>query len=206
VILDLLFPALGESLPTDHAYPLYAALSRAVPAVHDPAAGVRFAPINGDRGPPGRIVLSPRSRLRLRLPSDRIPDLLPLAGRLLDVAGHRVRLGVPQVLPLVPAATLSARTVVVKNQTEPAGFLAAVRGKLDALGVGGEVSLPVRSKPGRETEACRRVVRVGGKRVIGFAVLVGGLTAAESVRLQESVVGGRGRLGCGFFLPVREGT
>ena len=43
MVVDLLFPARGDAVPTDHAYPLYAALSRAVPAFHDPAAGVRFA-------------------------------------------------------------------------------------------------------------------------------------------------------------------
>ena len=33
--LELVFPALGTSLPTDHLYALYAALSRVVPEFHD---------------------------------------------------------------------------------------------------------------------------------------------------------------------------
>jgi len=37
VTLELVFPAAGSVLPTDHAYPLYAALARLVPAFHDPA-------------------------------------------------------------------------------------------------------------------------------------------------------------------------
>lgn len=39
--LDLLFPALGESVPTDHRYALYAAVSAAVPDYHA-AGGPRF--------------------------------------------------------------------------------------------------------------------------------------------------------------------
>ena len=33
--LELVFPALGKTLPTDHAYALYAALSGIVPKFHD---------------------------------------------------------------------------------------------------------------------------------------------------------------------------
>ena len=49
------------------------------------------------------------------------------------------------------------------------------------------------------------MVRVKGKAVVGYSLIVSGLTAAESVRLQEHGLGGRTRMGCGFFLPVREG-
>lgn len=33
--LELVFPAIGTTLPTDHAYPLYAALSAIVPTFHE---------------------------------------------------------------------------------------------------------------------------------------------------------------------------
>ena len=48
-MFDLVFPVQGEALPTDHAYPLFAALSRLVPAFHDADAKTRFAPITGPR-------------------------------------------------------------------------------------------------------------------------------------------------------------
>lgn len=213
-LLDLVFPALGQSVPTDHAYPLYAALSRSVPAFHDPDSHVRFAPLTGTGGEPGRLRLTDRSRLRVRLPADAIGTVLPLAGRAVEVAGSPVRFGPPTVLPLTPAASLFARVVVIKGSgrkdksrerryTEVGPFLEAVRARLTALGVNGEVTVPERTAGPRAGEPVRRVVRVKGRAMVGYAVVVSGLTADDSLRLQEHGLGGRTRLGCGFFLPAR---
>src|SRR4051812_41927300 len=96
-MIDLCFPLLGPSLPTDHGYELYAALSRLLPALHD-GLPCRVAPVRGSRAEGGRLQLDARySRLLLRLAPETIPQLLPLAGRSLDVGNHPVRLGVPQV-------------------------------------------------------------------------------------------------------------
>ena len=47
MIVELVFPVSGALLPTDHAYPLYAALSALVPAFHADETPLRFAPISG---------------------------------------------------------------------------------------------------------------------------------------------------------------
>lgn len=156
------------------------------------------------------------------MPQDRIPEVLPLAGTLLDVGGHRVRLGVPSVTPLVPAATLSARVVVVKPDAGPKAtrpgprgpvavefgpFLDIVRRMLDRAGIAGQVEVPFRmtNKRDGQPEPCRRVVRIKSKRMVGYAVTASGLSAADSLRLQADGLGGRRRIGCGFFLPTRGG-
>ena len=152
----------------------------------------------------------------MRLPQDRIGEVLALAGKRLELGEGFVRLGVPAVTPLVPAATLAARTVVVKH-AQPKGesappdlgrFLDVVRRKLEAAGIAGAVAVPFRMTNKRDgrPEPCRRVVRVKGKAIVGYAVTVTGLTAADSLRLQAEGLGGRLRLGCGFFLPVRPGV
>jgi CRISPR-associated protein Cas6 len=201
--VDVIFPARGELLPTDHAYPLYTALTHAVPAFHDNRVPLSFNRINGLAGGKGLIRLFDRSGLRCRVPAEHIPLLLPLAGKDLTVAGHRVRLGVPRVAPLIPAAALSARMVTFKHATDAARFLAVARQKLDALGVTGEVGIPVIQSGQREGEPRRQVLRIKGRQVIGFACQVAALTAEESLLLQEHGLGGRRRMGCGFFLPLR---
>lgn len=201
--VDLLFPALGSSLPVDHSYPLYAALSAAVPGFHADAGPLRFAPVTGMAVPGGRLELGDRSVLRVRLPVDGIPRALPLAGRSLDVAGSAVRLGVPAVVPLTPAAAVVARLVTFKHGDAPDPFLATARAKLADLGVSGEPSLPLVPSGRWAGQPRRRVVRVKGKTVFGYAVLVTGLSAEHSLRLQERGLGGRTRIGCGFFLPAR---
>lgn len=202
--VDLVFTVRGDSVPTDHAYPLYGALSRAVPAFHDPQQQLRFSPLTGTRGESGRLQLEPWSRLRVRLPADAIPAALPLAGKSLDVAGARVLLGPPAVEALVPAAALESWFVTFKHGEEPAAFLATARAKLNELGVAGEPAVRAFESGPRAGELRRRVVRVGGAAIVGYALLVSGLTTEESLRLQESGLGGRTKIGCGFFLPARE--
>jgi CRISPR-associated protein Cas6 len=201
--IELHFPVLGETLPTDHGYALYAGLSRLVPALHAADSPVAVGPVLGETATAGVLQLGKRrGRLRLRLPVDQVPAFLPLAGQALEVAGHRVRLGVPQVRPLVPTPSLAARLVVIKGFTDAGPFLAACRRQLDALGVAGEVAIPLVSRDGAGGQPCRRVLRVKDRRVVGFAVQVTGLTAEESLRVQERGLGGRRRMGCGFFLPL----
>src|SRR6185503_12141481 len=104
----------GDAIPTDHAYPLYAALSRLVPAFHDKNTSLRFLPLSGVPAGRRQLQLTDRSRLRVRLPDDSLRLALPLAGKQLDIAGSSVRLGVPSVSTLVPAPTLFSRIVTLK--------------------------------------------------------------------------------------------
>lgn len=220
-VIELQFPALGQTLPVDHGYALYGAIARVLKAVHDAAFTVRIGPIAGTYAGNGLLQLDQRrSRLRLRIPADAIPLVLPLAGQVLDVAGHRLRLGVPQVHPLIPAPSLISRLVVIKASSprtsagrdplrtrrymDPPAFLEAVRRELQQLDIHGEPALPLVVNGPRAGQPRRRVLRIRHRRVVGFAVEVTGLTAAESIRLQEEGLGGRGKMGAGFFAPQKE--
>ncbi len=174
-----------------------------------------MAPVRGQYAGDGVMRLEPRrSRLRFRLPAEDIPTLLPAAGKGLNVAGHAVRLGVPHVQALVPAAALIARLVTIKRSDrqdeartkdymEPAAFLDAVRRELALLGVAGEPGIPLARTGPHQGQPVRRVLRIKDKRVIGFTLQVTGLIAEESIRLQEAGLGGRRRLGGGFFVALR---
>ncbi len=204
--IDLLFPVVkGERLPTDHAYGLYGALSRAVPAFHAERSRLRFAPVNGDRGEKGTIRLfdQSRSRLRVRLPAEEIGTVLPLTGQTLEIDGHSIRLGAPVVEPLHPATALRTKLVTYKEPLAPTAFLELTQKRLDELGVRGEAGIPVTEKGQHAGEPRRQVVRVKGRRLVGYALLVEGLSAEESLLLQELGLGTHRRMGCGFFLPHR---
>jgi CRISPR-associated protein Cas6 len=45
------------------------------------------------------------------------------------------------------------------------------------------------------------VLRIQGRRIVGYALRVVGLTDEDSVRLQEEGLGGRRRMGCGVLVP-----
>ncbi|OWK34210.1 type I-MYXAN CRISPR-associated protein Cas6/Cmx6 [Fimbriiglobus ruber] len=204
--LELVFRAFGPTdIPTDHAYPLYAALSGVVPQFHDAAAGLRFAPLTGAADAAGRLRLTDWSCLRVRLPDDAIRLALPLAGRQLDLVGSPIRLGVPTVRTLAPAPALMSRITTFKNAETPEEFLATARAKLSELEVAGDPQLPIHLTGDRAGEPKRRVVRIKGTAIVGYALVVAELSAADSIRLQERGLGGRTQMGCGFFVPAKEG-
>lgn len=213
--IDLLFGLTGTSCPISHEVALFGAISRRIgPETHLPN-GVAICAIPGTPVGGGLLQLDERSRLRLRMPADEIPRYLALAGKLLDIGGHHVRVGVPTVQALRPAATLRARLVTIKGFREPQPFLEAVRRKLSGhateppmceLGLSEYVraAIPLRQHGPHAGEPVRRVLRIKDKTVVGFEVLVSGLTAEESIILQERGIGGRRHMGCGVFLPFRE--
>jgi len=211
--LDLLFPVLGDSLPTDHGYLLFAAASHLAPVFHDKDAGVRFTAITGTYAGGGRILLDEKfSRWRVRLPDERIRDVLKLAGKSLRIGDQHIRLGAPSVATLIPAPALIARIVTFKasqrgaracSVDEPGRFLEVARKKLEGMGIKGEPLLPLITEGERAGQPRRRIVRVNGKKIVGFSLIVEGLNAEESIELQESGLGGRVRMGCGFFGPLR---
>lgn len=199
-LIDLAFQLVGETIPLDHGYALFASLCRVVPALHgDRRIGVH--PIRGRRLEPGVLGLIDGSRLRLRLPSEEIAGYLTVAGRELVLGDHRIRVGIPRAESLVPAPRLASRIVTYKHAMTAASFLEHVRGELDRLGIGGEPSLVTSAGATATGDPIRRVLRIQGRRVVGYALQVGGLTAGESIMLQEQGLGGRRRMGCGVFVP-----
>ncbi len=202
--LELVFPASGQHIPTDHSYPLYSALSAVVPQFHDAASGLRFAAITGEPDGAGHLRLADHSCLRVRVADDAIRTVLPLAGKRLEIAGHAVRLGVSSVRTLIPAPRLFARIVTFKNNDDPEKFLETARGKLAEMGVTAEPELPIHITGDRAGEPHRKIVRVKGVAIVGYSLLVSELTADDSLKLQTHGLGGRTQMGCGFFVPFRE--
>lgn len=210
-MVDLSFGLTGEPIPVDHGYSLYSAISRLLPGIHgDSHIGIHpiYGRLIGDR----KLALTQGSRLVFRLPVERIPDVLPLAGNTLDVDGRSLTVGVPTVRALVPAAAVHSRLVVIKGFMEPEPFLDAVRRQLAELDVRGKpfllptgnaVEVNKTRDGGTQSPWIRRTLRIRDKEVVGFAVGVEQLTAGESIRLQEHGIGGRRRFGCGIFVPVK---
>jgi CRISPR-associated protein Cas6 len=208
-IVDVAFQLAGESVPVDHGYQLYSALCVAVPALHG-ATWLSVHPLSGNPTPPGKLSFRDNARLFLRLPAERIPDVLPLAGRTVEVAGARLALGAPNVSALVPAPCLDARLVVLKltdaphRENEELG-----RQTLDTAAFAERyatelkrqlIALDIQSPP----DLCgRRSITVSGRRVIGYSVRVSALSADQSLRLQVNGLGGKRRMGCGVFRATR---
>jgi CRISPR-associated protein Cas6 len=189
--IDVAFQASGQgSIPQDHGYPLLAALSHFDQRYHG-ADWLAIPPLTGQ--PLGdTVVLRPRvSALRLRVPPDRIPEVLVLAGKTLVVAGTRILLGVSRLYVLRPAAQLASRMVTLKGYTEPGPFEDRVKKELESRNIKATVEV------GR-----RRIVTVAGDKVVGFGLRLLGLSDEDSLAIQYTGIGGRQRFGCGIFGPA----
>jgi CRISPR-associated endonuclease/helicase Cas3 len=190
IYVDLKFPVIGTILPSDHGYAVFAAISRVIPEAHG-SDWLALETIPGLARGDGLIHINERARLRMRLPQERLPLMLKLAGKKLALNGSSIRLGIPEVSLLRPAASVYARCVTIKKFTEAEPFLNAVARKLDEMGIKGEPEL-----------GPRRAFRVGNHTIVGFGLSIHELSDEASVILQERGVGGRRHMGCGFFNPI----
>lgn len=205
-MIETLFPivrATGQ-VPLDHGFALYGAVARTLgPGVHG-AGWLAIHPLGGI--PVGsELHLARRPQLRLRLPTERLAEVLSLAGKVLRVQGAELMLGAPSVRPLEPHRSLDARIVFIKL-TDPkrdrraldpagirAGYLAELRRQLDRLGL-------TDAKPSLKG---RRTLRVHGRTLQGFSVRVENLSDPGSLQLQAHGLGGKRAMGCGIFRPTR---
>ena len=188
-MVDVIYPLQGQTLPRDHRRALAEALERLLPWLAEPAeAGVHR--INAVAGIGPTALLSQRARLTLRVRRERVGELAPLQGAVLDIAGFKLQLGPAAVVrELLPHATLYAHLVTTADDDELA-FLGSIEHELEALGV------PCRRICGR-----RQVIDNDGVPVTGYSLMLDGLSPAGSLRVLESGLGRHRRLGCGLFVP-----
>lgn len=195
------FPVQGQKLKADHIYPLYSAISEIIPQAHDLVKNEKWLGVEIISGIPfdrGLIVLPTRNaRMNLRIPADKFGDVIPLAGKRLDIDGHPIRLGIPTARPLTPASMLYSRIVTFRNSMEIPKFLETAQKELAEKEIAATLELP---KEGRSRQ--RRIITIKGKKIVGFSLIAHGLTDEDSLKLQSLGLGGRRSMGCGIFNPI----
>ena len=184
-MIDVAFALEGRALPPEYRYALAEALESALPWLRaEPASGVH--PLNLVRSGDEALV-SPRTRLVLRVPRAREQDAGALAGAELRLGPHAVRVTQPHPRELLAHGTLYAH-LVAAEETQEEDFLVRMRGELDALGV--------RAQP-----VCGRWQSTESGRLAGCSLMLSGLAAEQSLRVLERGLGAHRRLGCGLFVP-----
>lgn len=192
--IDLSF-SLQSSSPiwSDHGFSLFGAISRILPEAHE-ANGVGILPIAGSQIGQRKIQIDARSRLTLRIPSGDIARWIPLAGKTLEVDGVLLQVGVPEVRGLVPTTAIRSRLVTTKNGQDQSRFEAEIRRQIGALGVSPEAIVSITK---------RRTIRIHSKEVVGYEVVIEGLSFDDSLAIQTHGIGGRRHMGCGVFVAHR---
>lgn len=187
-MLDLRFAISSGRLPPAHAQAIAAALEAALPwLAATPRCGVHPLKLAAGGTEP---LLSPRTRLTLRVPRLRSRDAAGLAGRDLPLHDGHLLLGAAQPHELLPWSALYADCVLAPDGTGELAFVQAVRAELDALGIAGRLicGLPRRAADGT---------------VRGWSLMVDRLSQTDSLALQQHGIGAGRRCGCGLFVPHR---
>lgn len=186
-MVDLAFVTEGPSVPRDHRVLLADAVEAALPWLAA-TAGAGVHRLNLSQGAGGQPLLSRRTRLVLRVPRERAADAAVLVGRTLNLGAHPLKVGALQARELRPWGTLYAHLVAADAAQDEAGFMRDVDAELRRMGV------PCRPICGRQ-----QLLEDG--RLTGYSLMLDGLSAGNSLRLQQQGIGRHRRLGCGLFIP-----
>jgi CRISPR-associated protein Cas6 len=199
-VIDVAYRIGCPTIPLDHAHSLSSALLKALPWLSDEEhAGIHLihgaASGNGwfrPEDPENELLhLSKRTRLRLRIPGNRLDAVQALTGQTLDVEGHSLEIGKLDVFMLSSLPTLFSRYVITQEGLDEAQFLEAAAGELKALDI-----------------SCRKMLggithtmNFPGGPVFTRSLMVAELEPEQSVRLQQVGLGEGRTTGCGLFLP-----
>ncbi len=196
--VDVKLSLIGETIPLDHGYDLFGAVSRQVPELHRNRDWGLHA-IAGRQRSKGVLDLDGRSNLKIRLPAEDIGKLVPLVGQKVSLRDAQVELGAMSVEPLKPAASLWANYCTVKGyQDHPDAFIGALKNELRGFeGLGQPVDDLYLSA------LQRKVMTIKDKKVVGFKVEIHRLQARASLMIQQRGLGGRRHMGGGLFNELK---
>ncbi len=201
--IRIAFPVSGEYLRADHGYSLYSSISEQLPDSHNLPDNEKWLGIEMISGVPfdkGLILLPTRgAKLHLRIPADKFGEVLPLAGKRLDIGGHTIRLGIPTARPLTPAPVLYSRIVTFRNSMELPKFLETAKRHLAEMGITADIEIPNEAQSRH-----RRILTIKDKKIVGFSLIAKNLNDEDSLKLQSLGLGGRRSMGCGIFNLVRK--
>jgi CRISPR-associated protein Cas6 len=195
--IDLAFQIMSPtSIPSDHGYALFASISKMLPAIHESNA-IAIHPISGTQVGNRQMQLNGNSRLTLRIGISEIPSCLPLAGKLLDVSGAKIQVGVPEIRTLIPSDRLTSRLVTTKNCLDQTRFEAELKRQVGNFGAEANSHYSIGK---------RRTLRISDKEIVGYEVVFESLSPALSLAIQVNGIGGRRHMGCGVFVPTQRGS
>lgn len=193
------FPVQGKKLPAVHGYLLYSAISQTIPSLHE-TDWLGIEQISGFPSDKGIITLPNRSaRLNLRIPADKFGEVIPLAGKRLEIDGHKIRIGIPIAKPLISAPELYSRIVTIHGFTEIPEFLEAAKKQTNELKINTTLELPA-----EDMSRHRRIITIKNRKIVGFSLVAKGLNDEDSLKLQTHGIGGKRSMGCGIFNPIRK--
>lgn len=202
-IVDLVFSIRCRELPVDHQRDLAVAIQAHLPDLADDARlGVHSIHLAGsqngwERPDPKlgqKLIISRRTKLTLRVPRERIDEIQDaLCGAELDIDGCTLVVGEGKKKPLSSQGTVFSRYVALEEgeDEDENAFMQRIVDLLDEQGIRVKKAL------------CGKTTEIAGPEgpIKTRSIMIAGLAAEESVRMQEQGIGPYRNMGCGLFIP-----
>jgi CRISPR-associated protein Cas6 len=211
--LELQFSLRGQTLPADHGYALYSTIKKLCQQEKSSllnqdnfSTDVLLSSIPGIPNKDGLIYLNKNSRFRLRFPAEQASQWYRfLQNQVLDIRGHLIRLiqprlTLPETSPLLKARLVTFRLEQWNSQEAPFYFLESCQKSLEKMEVNAKAFIDSNS----EGDLALRAIKIREKNVLGYGVVIEGLNAEDSLKVQGFGLGGRKHFGCGWFYPAKE--
>jgi len=192
-VTDVQFELKGELLPQDHGYLLFLALAKLAPWIANEEL-LAIHPIQGADVGSGRLMLNRRAKLVIRVPRERVDDLLKLSGQSFELAGGTFSIGAGKLRPLTMHTPLYAHMVTTGSADEKA-FAADIMRLLD------ELKIDTRFICGK-----RQTLTTERGTEYGYSLMLHGLPIEHAILIQQRGLGTNRKLGCGVFIPHKSIT
>jgi CRISPR-associated protein Cas6 len=187
-LVELRWPIMGDRLPTDHGYRLYAALVGKIPELKN--INWQNGLISGDLDK-SWLKLNRSSYLMIRCMSNQVIHFSILDSGIIRVGQNLIELGVSEGETLTWKPELKSDFVTIKCQTcryEPFDFGVALGKQLQYMNI---ESFPTLGE--------RKAIKIKDASVVGYAVRFLDLKPDESKSLLKTGIGGRRKIGGGIF-------
>lgn len=200
--LECSFRLLGEKLPVNNGYLIFAAICTVLDDRLPP--GVGLFSVGSKLYDGEHLYLRGDAVLRFRLTQPELPSVLQLAGKGIDVGGCSVLIGTSSIRVAPSSPTLYSRLVTFKNAMDEGSILQHAMGALKDLGITAEVSLPGNRRGQYVGLPQRRIVKIRNDKVVGYGLTISNLNPGDAQKLLVHGMGGRRHMGCGIFEAVPE--
>jgi len=200
--IELVFKINGQEVPSDHGYLLYTAISAALGDKWFHAlSDILVAPING-YSEQDTTLIGRNSCLRLRCQSEQVPQCVNLAGSTLTVGHRKIHLSVPRIYNLKPFSKLYSKLVLVQTEQFDSleQFGNVLRNQMRGLGIS-NATIHI---PSVDDQPVYYGMTIKNKRLLGHPVILDDLKDEDSIVIQASGLGGKRKMGCGFFVPAHK--
>jgi len=187
-MVDVVFDLNGSSVPASYPFLLWSELLRCLPWLSD-AGNAGVHPLRGSVSGEN-ILLSRRTKLILRLPSELAEQADSLSGQQLNIDGSVLIVGKAKDRQLQAATTL--HSYIVESSLDEVEFIADMKQKLQAMNI-----------PCNLICDKYRKINDGNKSLAGFGLVLHDLKPAASLQIQRAGLGGSRHLGCGIFVPFK---